>query len=126
MAEKNKANPTGVLRLQKKTGASFGPCISNNFGKEWGFAYLHGTGGIMANDTLALMLAKLSEADLRHIHEIILDCSLAASMGGSYKKKLADIRHQAKGIKKKVVAAIYHARPDQLQRMADKFSEEFQ
>jgi hypothetical protein len=56
---------------------------------------------------------------LKQIHEDLVECSLAASLGGSYRQKLAERRKTSKGKLKKIYAALYKAKPDELQRMAD-------
>lgn len=72
-----------------------------------------------AQQMLAQILMGLPLADLQDIHQDILHCSIAASSGGSYKSQLADKRKNSSGKKKKIYAALYKAKPDEIQRMAD-------
>jgi len=68
---------------------------------------------------LAAMLMGLPTDTLKAIHADIVECSLAASMGGNYRAKLAEKRKASSGKVKKIYAALYKAKPDELQRMAD-------
>jgi len=51
---------------------------------------------------LTCLLNKLSKDELLNIHSILTECSIAASMGGSYKAELGRLRQAAKGNKKKL------------------------
>ena len=74
---------------------------------------------------LMAIIAKLDKATADKLHGEILECSIAASTGGSYRAKLAVLRMESKGGLKKIYAAMYKASPERLVSMADVFVAEF-
>lgn len=72
---------------------------------------------------LAGLLMNMPIETLQQIHADILECSLAISLKGNYRHKLKEKRQTSKGNLKKIYAALYHAKPHELQNMADTMAE---
>ena len=69
--------------------------------------------------SLQQALMRLDKQTLRQINEDIVNMSLAISTGGQYRETLAKRRRESRGKVKDIYAALYKAKPYEIQRMAD-------